>query len=67
MLYMLYPDIRVFKIKEKVTGGFRTVDGAYDYAAIVSYLSSARKHGFSIFDFIKRAFDGSSVSLFSIL
>ena len=56
-------DIRVFKVKEKVTGGFRTTDGANDYASIVSYISTARKRGFSIFDSIKHALAGNAISI----
>jgi len=35
-------DIRMFKTKQKVSGGFRTVQGAKDYATIISYTGTAR-------------------------
>ena len=48
-------DIRVFKIKLKVSGCFRTLKGAKDFAAITSYVSTARKHGVPAFQSIKDA------------
>jgi len=37
-------EIRVFKLKQKVSGGMRTLQGARNFALIRSYLSTARKH-----------------------
>ena len=56
-------DIRMFKTKQKVSGCFRTVQGAEDYATIMSYISTARKHGVPAFIAIRDALLGSSFSL----
>ena len=48
-------DIRPFKVKLKVSGGFRTMQGAKDFATIMSFVSTARKRGISTFLAIKEA------------
>jgi transposase len=58
-------DIRMFKVKLKVSGCFRTLKGAKDFAAITSYVSTARKHGFPAFQSIKDALLNNPFSLVS--
>ena len=41
-------DLRMMKVKAKISGGFRTPQGAADFAALRSVISSARKQGFDI-------------------
>ena len=60
-------DIRMFKTKQKVSGGFRTVQGAKDYATIMSFTSTARKHGISAFTAIRDALLGSPFSVKSVV
>jgi len=51
-------DVRMIKVKQKVSGGFRTQKGAETFAAIRSYISTARKQGHNVMDAIYGAFVG---------
>ena len=49
-------DVRMIKVQQKVSGCFRTQDGAHIFCAIRSYISTARKHGLNTIDAIHNAF-----------
>ncbi len=53
-------DVRNVRTKTKVSGCFRTEEGAQDYLDVMSYLSTGTKHGISVFDALTAAFAGNS-------
>jgi transposase len=49
-------DIRMIKVKQKISGGFRTLSGAQMFATIRSFLSSMRKQGINLFQAIQHPY-----------
>ena len=51
-------DVRMIKVKQKISGTFRTRTGADTFCAIRSYISTVRKQGYNVIQAIHDAFLG---------
>ena len=51
-------DLRMMKLREKISGSFRSFAALVDFCRIRGYVSTARKNGLSALDALRRAFAG---------
>ena len=51
--------VRMPKVKQKISGGFRTTSGADRFCTIRSYLATMQKQGADIFDCLVKTFSGN--------
>jgi transposase len=52
-------DLRMMKLKQKISGTFRSVKGSEFFCRIRGYISTVRKHGLSVLEAIENAFQGN--------
>ena len=53
-------DVRMVKIAQKISGGFRSTEGAEAFLAMRSYLSTAAKRGMNRLEALQRLFTGET-------
>ena len=56
-------DLRMMKLKQKISGCFRSVDGARMFCRIRGYLSSLRKQRQNVLDALMELFSGNPLTL----
>jgi len=56
-------DIRMMKLKQKISGGFRSAVRAQIFGRIRGYLSTLKKQGYLLLDTLEQLFLGHSISL----
>jgi len=52
-------DIRMMKVQQKISGTFRSTQGAKSFCRIRGYISTARKNFLSVIDAIQSALEGN--------
>lgn len=54
-------DVRMVKVKQKISGCFRSDQGVKTFCRIRSYISTVEKRGHNVFSAFRDAFDGAAL------
>jgi transposase len=60
-------DIRMTKVQQKISGCFRSFDGAQIFCRVRSYLSTCKKNGISLTDALHSLFSGHLPDFIAVL
>ncbi|MBW4490698.1 MAG: transposase [Trichocoleus desertorum ATA4-8-CV12] len=52
-------DLRLMKLRQKISGGFRSIKGAQMFCCIRGYLSTLTKQGIDVLDALQQVFAGT--------
>ena len=55
-------DLRMMKLRQRISGAFRSVDALVDFCRIRGYVSTDRKNGINALDALRRVFPGEPSS-----
>ena len=54
--------LRMIKVQQKISGSFRTLDGAKRFCMTRSYTATSQKHGIKVIDALYSAFNGQPIN-----
>ncbi len=54
-------DLRMLKVKQKISGCFRTDKGAEEFCRVRSYVATMKKQGRGVMETIKSVFAGQTI------
>jgi transposase len=54
-------DLRMMKLKQKISGGFRSIEGAQMFCRLRGYISTLRKQGIDVLNALRQVFLGAPV------
>jgi transposase-like protein len=54
-------DIRMMKVQQKISGTFRSFDGAFSFCRIRSYISTVKKQGMNVMSALRDIFSGKQL------
>ncbi len=54
-------DIRMMKVQQKISGTFRSFDGAFSFCRIRSYISTVKKQGLNVMSALQDIFSGKQL------
>jgi transposase len=54
-------ELRMWQVRQQISGGFRTAKGGEEFCRLSSYLSTMKKQGHRIMEAIKSVFAGETI------